>query len=229
MKSSILLAIPFASMAYAAAIQTNSPWFRSKVIAQKAANSTVTTAAAAVTKAISDGIDLNVMAAQGELAATQDLMNAVQQGKTADPAVYAAGKKNLMAFVNAGIAIRQNNMALAKNNPQLLRGLSNIEASQAKEVGLTSKLTGDATKDGAVLQSLQKAFQADISTNKGLQNNLGSVQNGPPNGPNNGTTTQSPKPKSPKASQPPKPKASQIPKSPKVPGTGMGAGPMVPN
>ena len=74
-----------------------------------------------------------------------------------------------MVFINAGIKLRTNNMALAKNNTQLLRGLSQLEAEQAKELGLANKLSGDVAKDVPTLQQLQIAFQRGIAQNRNLQ------------------------------------------------------------
>ena len=82
--------------------------------------------------------------------------------------------------------LRVNNMALAKSNTQIIRGLTQvcsscfgqyhlllnvfqIEQSQVIEYGLANNLTGNPTIDMPVLKKLQGDFQAGIQKNKALQ------------------------------------------------------------
>jgi hypothetical protein len=99
---------------------------------------------------------------EAELSASTDLLELAQKGNPMDKAVYNVGKENLKALQGAGVKIRVNNMQLAKNSPKVLRALTALQAEQAREMELSSKLTGDATGDLSVLIQLQKLLSSGI-------------------------------------------------------------------
>jgi len=143
------------------------PEVNTTVQATTALNTTSLAAASplAASRQLSNGLDLAVMVQQAELAATTDLLTMARA--TIDPAVYAVGKENLQIMLNASIKLRINNMALAKNDTSLLRGLAQLEGAQAKEMGMVNSLKGEEG-DVKTLQALQAQFQRGIMVNRSL-------------------------------------------------------------
>jgi len=114
------------------------------------------------------GIGFNIMAQQGEMAVAS-IMQALQQAPTPNPVLFKVAKDDLLSFMSAGMRIRGNNMQLSGVNPQITRGLAQLEQTQVLQMALANNLTGDATNDGPILQKLQGEFQAAIQKNQGLQ------------------------------------------------------------
>lgn len=72
-----------------------------------------------------------------------------------------------MAFVQTGMRIRKNNMAFAKSNAQVLRGLAQIEQSQVLEYAALNNLTASSTV--STLKKLQDQVKTEIQKNRSLQ------------------------------------------------------------
>jgi len=114
------------------------------------------------------GIDYNIMAQKGEIAVV-DSMKALGQLPATNPMLFQVAKDDLLSFMSASMRIRGNNMQLSGVNPQITRGLAQLEEAQVLQMALANNLTGDATNDGPILQKLAGAFQAAIQKNQGLQ------------------------------------------------------------
>lgn len=107
MKSNVAYILPLCSLGSAALIHSYIPWsYSAKHIVPRVTNTTAPTgpasnsttnsgqapAAAAIAGEISNGVGLNVIVQQGEIAATTDLMNMMAPGKSTDPTIINSGK-----------------------------------------------------------------------------------------------------------------------------------------
>ena len=75
----------------------------------------------------------------------------------------------MKAFFQAGVTVRQNNLALAQSNVAIVRNLTLLEQQQVKSIALVNKLTGNPNGDLPILTSLQQSLQSSIQSNRGLQ------------------------------------------------------------
>ncbi|TLD36031.1 Ino eighty subunit 1 [Venturia nashicola] len=117
------------------------------------------------------GIGFNIMAQKAQVAVVsimQSLGNAPAV-PDANNMLYKVAKDDLLSFMGASMRIRGNNMQLSGVNPQITRGLAQLEEQQVLQMAMANNLTGDATKDGPMLQMLQSGFEGAIQKNMGLQ------------------------------------------------------------
>ncbi|KAF2431618.1 hypothetical protein EJ08DRAFT_712982 [Tothia fuscella] len=114
------------------------------------------------------GLGFNVMAQKGELAVAS-VMQSLLQAPTPDPALFTIAKDDMLAFMSAGMRIRANNMQLSKVNPQVTRGLAQLEQTQVLQIALVNNLTGNAAADVPKLERLQGEIEAAVQRNQGLQ------------------------------------------------------------
>lgn len=75
-----------------------------------------------VAQQLASGIGLNIMAQQGEVAATTSIQN-LEKATEPDMTLFLAAKFDLLTFVMAGINLREQNQILAQCNPQVAAGL----------------------------------------------------------------------------------------------------------
>lgn len=89
---------------------------------------------------------------------------------TADATPYfLAAKQTLLAFTRASAQIRQANMFLANINPQIERGLAQLETEQVREYVLVNRLSGNQQADSAILQQLKDSVSLALQRNRALQ------------------------------------------------------------
>lgn len=89
---------------------------------------------------------------------------------TADATPYfLAAKQTLLAFTRASAQIRQANMFLANINPQVERGLAQLETEQVREYVLVNRLSGNQQADAATLQQLKDSVSLALQRNRALQ------------------------------------------------------------
>ncbi|KAE9964779.1 hypothetical protein BLS_008069 [Venturia inaequalis] len=118
------------------------------------------------------GLGFNIMAQKAQLAVVsimQNLGNAPAVPAAANDMLYKVAKDDLLSFMGAGMRIRGNNLQLSGVNPQITRGLVQLEEQQVLQMAMANNLTGDATKDVPMLQKLQSGFEGAIQKNMGLQ------------------------------------------------------------
>lgn len=60
-------------------------------------------------------------------------------------------------------------MFLANINPQVERGLAQLEAEQVREYVLVNRLSGNQKNDAAFLQQLKDSVSGALGRNRGLQ------------------------------------------------------------
>jgi hypothetical protein len=68
----------------------------------------------------------------------------------------------LKTFLQAGVAIRENNLQLAQNNAASVRTLTQLEQQQVKDLALVNRLSGQPATDLPLLTQLQTALQSSI-------------------------------------------------------------------
>ncbi|QDS69580.1 hypothetical protein FKW77_008257 [Venturia effusa] len=117
------------------------------------------------------GIGFNIMAQKAQIAVVSMMQNLGNASTvpTANDMLFKVAKDDLLSFMGAGMRIRGNNMQLSGVNPQITRGLAQLEEQQILQMAMANNLTGDATKDGPMLQKLQSGFEGAIQKNMGLQ------------------------------------------------------------
>ncbi|TID13375.1 hypothetical protein E6O75_ATG11291 [Venturia nashicola] len=146
---------------------------------------------------LASGIQQNILVQQGELATAQSLhvfLQAAANGTSTGVGALAGGstttgatsldknmgqfialKGQLLAFVNAGVAVRAGNQAIAPSGNMATNGLAQVANAQQMELAMASSLSGDATIDIPTIQSLLKAFSG--GTKQNMQNLLDATQN----------------------------------------------------
>ncbi|RDI77566.1 hypothetical protein Vi05172_g12418 [Venturia inaequalis] len=152
---------------------------------------------------LASGISQNIIIQAGELSTAQSLLLFHQAGPDAGPAAsnataaesppnaasnpdrkvaqFTALKGQLLAFVNAGVALRVSNQAITPSGSLIINGLAQVANAQQGELAMASSLSGDPTTDIATVQSLQKAFTGGRRQNG--QNLLDVTQNCMPSDP----------------------------------------------
>ncbi|KAE9964406.1 hypothetical protein BLS_008388 [Venturia inaequalis] len=152
---------------------------------------------------LASGISQNIIIQAGELSTAQSLLLFLQAGPDAGPAAsnataaesppnaasnpdrkvaqFTALKGQLLAFVNAGVALRVSNQAITPSGSLIINGLAQVANAQQGELAMASSLSGDPTTDIATVQSLQKAFTGGRRQNG--QNLLDVTQNCMPSDP----------------------------------------------
>jgi len=128
---------------------------------------------------LASGIQQNILNQQGELSSVQllgNFLNFTGQNRngTVDGTLFMSMKAQLLTFVTAGIAVRQNNQAIAPPGNPALPGLGQVASAQQNELGLASSLSGDRITDTPTVQALRTAFSGGIRQN--MQNLLDATQ-----------------------------------------------------
>ncbi|KAF2424509.1 hypothetical protein EJ08DRAFT_552987, partial [Tothia fuscella] len=113
---------------------------------------------------LASGIQQNILDQQGEQASLQAIASQGQQGQV-NMAQFMTMKAQLLSYVTAGIAVRQNNQALLPTGNPATAGLAMVASAQQMELSLSSSLSGDPSIDMATIQTLQGAFSGGIKQN----------------------------------------------------------------
>lgn len=119
---------------------TVSAWPTSTVVVTEY---TTTTLSSSPTIALANGILANIDIQVHELANVQALLSSITGSATLDTSAYLATKTSLLAIQSSGVAIRENNQAIAPSGNAAIAGLSTVAAAQASEIALASALTGN--------------------------------------------------------------------------------------
>ncbi|KAH8766142.1 hypothetical protein F5883DRAFT_420667 [Diaporthe sp. PMI_573] len=115
-------------------------------------------------QALADGIQSNIDLQTGEQASVEKVKAAVSQDPV-DQAAFTAAKTQLLDFVNAGIAARENNQAIAPEGNAAIDGLGIVQKAQAEELQLSQSLKGDAS-DLDIVSQLETDFAGGIKQNQ---------------------------------------------------------------
>jgi hypothetical protein len=121
--------------------------------------------------ALSDGINKNLDAGNGEIAAVQNLQS--DETNKASAAVVNAGISGVQSALDIAVADRKANQALAgaRRATPVQDGLAKVATAQGKAQGAINTLNGGAG-DTATLSTLTSTFEKGLATN---ENNLALV------------------------------------------------------
>ncbi|KAH6695500.1 hypothetical protein F5X68DRAFT_186954 [Plectosphaerella plurivora] len=118
----------------------------------------------AAAKKLASGIDANIKAQkqeQADVAAVKKIVSA----ENIDKAQFDQAKKTLVATVNSGIQIRENNQKITPNGNAAVAGLDKVATAQATELKQAKGLKGTAA-DMTTIAQLEKEFEGGIKQNQ---------------------------------------------------------------
>lgn len=118
---------------------------------------------------LAQGIALNIMDQQQELATANQLMT-ILSANPVDTAAYGAARTNLLKFVNNGIAIREMNQLITPANNKATAGVATVANAQLTELGLSTNLTIAGSDDVAGNMNIVKMLQMNFAG--GIQQNM---------------------------------------------------------
>lgn len=118
---------------------------------------------------LAQGIALNIMDQQQELATANQLMT-ILSANPVDTAAYGAARTNLLKFVNNGIAIREMNQLITPPQNQATQGVAVVANAQLTELSLSTNLTMTGTDNVAGNMAIVKMLQMNFAG--GIQQNM---------------------------------------------------------
>jgi hypothetical protein len=98
------------------------------------------------------------------------LQSTILSSSSVDISEYLATKTLLLSVQASGIAIREQNQAIAPSGNAAIPGLAVVAMAQAVETGLVKQLTGSPTNDASLLASL--VVDVNDGTAQNAQNRL---------------------------------------------------------
>lgn len=117
--------------------------------------------------ALAAGIAANIADQQNEVLAVTALGNVLLENPVS-PALFNIMQSSLLNFVTTGIAIRQNNQAIAPPGNSAIPGLAIVANAQVAELNLTMSLGSGGVvvaRDNATVATLKMDFAGGIVQN----------------------------------------------------------------